>query len=133
MKLISLTCDKCNATLQVNPELKRCICQYCGNEMLIDDESIQVHHQMDNAYQTGYQMEMGRQQAYVDIQNRAIFQQQQQQAAFNKVQTQKKKRRIILGIIGVCAIGVLFLYKPVVAVGIAIVVGVVISNLLKRQ
>lgn len=42
MKLIDLTCSKCGATLQVNPELSKCICQYCGNEMLIDNE-VQHH------------------------------------------------------------------------------------------
>ena len=45
MKLIDLTCSKCGATLQVNPDLKKCMCQYCGNEMLIDDETI--HHNLN--------------------------------------------------------------------------------------
>ena len=59
MKLIDLTCSKCGATLQVNPDLKKCMCQYCGNEMLIDDEV--VHIQLDNGSNFGYQQEMGRQ------------------------------------------------------------------------
>lgn len=129
MKLISLTCDKCNATLQVNSELKRCICQYCGNEMLIDDETIQVHHQMDNAYQTGYQMEMGRQQAAVDMQNRALYMQQQQQMAMEQAQKQRKKKRIILGCVGVGGTIILFMYQPVIAVGVALVGAFIYSKI----
>lgn len=59
MKLIDLTCSKCGATLQVNSDLKKCMCQYCGNEMLIDDEV--VHIQIGNGSNFGYQQEMGRQ------------------------------------------------------------------------
>lgn len=61
MKLIDLTCSKCGAQLKVNPELSKCMCQYCGNEMLIDQEII--HHKIDNAFDFGYQAEMGRQSA----------------------------------------------------------------------
>lgn len=67
MKLIDLTCSKCGATLQVNPELSKCMCQYCGNEMLVDDET--VHHQVDNGFEIGYQAELGRQQAIQDLVN----------------------------------------------------------------
>lgn len=61
MKLIDLTCNKCGAQLKANADLKKCSCNYCGNEMLIDDEVI--HHQIDNAFDAGYQAEIGRQQA----------------------------------------------------------------------
>lgn len=61
MKLIDLTCSKCRATLQVNQDLRKCMCQYCGNEMLIDDEI--VHHRLDNGFDFGYQAELGRIQA----------------------------------------------------------------------
>ena len=60
MKLIDLTCSKCGATLQINPELSKCMCQYCGNEMLIDNEV--QHHSLDNGFEFGYQAEMGKQQ-----------------------------------------------------------------------
>ena len=36
MKLITLTCPKCGAQMEVNPELEAIICNYCGNKMLID-------------------------------------------------------------------------------------------------
>lgn len=59
MKLIDLTCSKCGATLQVNSDLKKCMCQYCGNEMLIDDETI--HYKLDNGFEFGYQSQLGKQ------------------------------------------------------------------------
>lgn len=74
MKLIDLTCSKCGATLQVNPELTKCMCQYCGNEILIDNEV--QHHSLDNGFEFGYQAEMGRQQAQQEMQRQAIIQQQ---------------------------------------------------------
>lgn len=58
MKLIDLTCNKCGAQLKVNAELSKCMCQYCGNEMLIDQEII--HHKIDNAFDAGYQSELGK-------------------------------------------------------------------------
>ncbi len=61
MKLIDLNCSKCGAQLKVNADLKKCMCQYCGNEMLIDDEVI--HHQIDNGQDFGYQAQLGKQQA----------------------------------------------------------------------
>ena len=61
LRIIDLTCNKCGAQLKANADLKKCSCNYCGNEMLIDDEVI--HHQIDNAFDAGYQAEIGRQQA----------------------------------------------------------------------
>ena len=40
MKLITLTCPKCGAQMEVNPELEAIICNYCGNKMLIDREVV---------------------------------------------------------------------------------------------
>lgn len=72
MKLIDLTCSKCGASLQVNPELTKCMCQYCGNEMLIDNEV--QHHSLDNGFEFGYQAEMGRQQAQQEMHdNKPLF------------------------------------------------------------
>lgn len=65
MKLIDLTCSNCGALLQVNSELTKCICNYCGKEILIDQEV--QHHKIDNAYEAGYLAEMGRQKALQDI------------------------------------------------------------------
>lgn len=65
MKMIDLSCTKCGATLQINPELSKCICQYCGNEMLIDEEIQQS--EITNGFDLGYQAELGRQKAMADI------------------------------------------------------------------
>ena len=64
MNLISLVCTNCGAKLDVNSELKRCICQYCGNEMPIDNGVQRYEHTMTNGFDFGYQQELGRQQAY---------------------------------------------------------------------
>lgn len=84
MKLIDLTCNKCGAELKVNADLKKCMCQYCGNEMLIDDEVI--HHQIDNAYEAGYQAEMGRQQAVVNYHRKA------EQEFWDNIRESERKR-----------------------------------------
>ena len=58
MKLIDLTCSSCGATMKINPQIKKCICNYCGKEMLVDDE-IQKH-ELVNGFQYGYDLEKGR-------------------------------------------------------------------------
>lgn len=34
MRMIEIKCDKCGAMIQVNAELPKCMCQYCGNEIV---------------------------------------------------------------------------------------------------
>ena len=65
MKLVSMTCPSCGANIQVDTEKKLCFCMYCGAQVLIDDEK---HHVVyDNAEESGYQFEIGRQKAQEDI------------------------------------------------------------------
>lgn len=64
MKLIDLKCPNCGAKLQVNSELKKASCNYCGQEFVIDDEV--QHIQYDNAEQAGYDFEKGRQRAQAE-------------------------------------------------------------------
>lgn len=90
MKLIDLQC-KCGATLKVNAELNRCMCQYCGNEMLIDHEVQQHNVNFQNGYNFGYEQEMGRQQAIRDAQARAQWEQQQRLIQSQKLYEKKKK------------------------------------------
>lgn len=82
MKLIDLTCSKCGATLQVNPELTKCMCQYCGNEMLIDNEV--QHHSLDNGFEFGYQAELGRIHARQDFIKEQKERERQEQIAKQK-------------------------------------------------
>lgn len=42
MKLIKMKCENCGATLDVNKNLDKIICNYCGAEILIDDEATKV-------------------------------------------------------------------------------------------
>ena len=106
MKLIDLTWTKCGAQLQVNGELKKCMCQFCGNEMLIDDET--VHHQIDNAFQAGYEAELGRQQALSDLARQQQQLAQQRMAEQNRMMAEMqakiekgKKRRNKYGLVAV--------------------------------
>lgn len=48
MELIDLTCSKCGAQLKVNKDLKKCICQYCGNEIhLSQDKTVEKKQSTD--------------------------------------------------------------------------------------
>ena len=82
MKLIDMQCTKCGAVLQVNSELSKCMCQFCGNEMLIDQEV--QKHELSNGFDFGYQQELGRQ--------RAIKEMEEQKA---KEEARKKQEEII--------------------------------------
>lgn len=46
MKLIDITCPKCNATMEVDERKKQVTCKYCDNKILIDDEVKKVKHIM---------------------------------------------------------------------------------------
>lgn len=38
MELIDLKCSMCGAQLKVNKDLKKCMCQYCGNEIHLSQD-----------------------------------------------------------------------------------------------
>jgi len=42
MKLIKMKCESCGAILDVNKSLEKITCNYCGEEILIDDEATKV-------------------------------------------------------------------------------------------
>ena len=65
MKLIDLRCSSCGAIMKANPELKKVICNYCGNEMLIDDESRKI--EITNGYDYGYEAEKGKIKAQEEL------------------------------------------------------------------
>ena len=66
MKLIDTTCPKCSANLRVDADMQSAFCEYCGAELLIDDEV--QHLQIDNAESAGYAFEKGRQRAQQEAQ-----------------------------------------------------------------
>ena len=64
MKIINLTCPKCGANLKTTETGGRAFCEYCGAEVILDDEK--VHVQYDNAEEAGYSFEKGRQRAIAE-------------------------------------------------------------------
>ena len=42
MKLIKMKCENCGATLEVNKDLDKINCKFCGAEILIDDEAAEL-------------------------------------------------------------------------------------------
>ena len=61
LKLVDLSCPKCGAALQVNPDLQKYICAYCGSELLVQDEINKSR--ITNGRELGFQQECGRQDA----------------------------------------------------------------------
>lgn len=60
MKLITLSCPKCSAQLQINQELTHAICNYCGYHFLVDDEAQKVDVRIQNPREIGRELEYGR-------------------------------------------------------------------------
>ena len=58
MKLVTLSCPKCSAQLQINEELSHAICNYCGYHFLVDDEAKTI--KLQNPRQMGRELEIGR-------------------------------------------------------------------------
>ena len=65
MKLIDTTCPSCGATLTVDKEKGNVFCQYCGTQLLLDDEVKRVRY--DDAEEAGYLFERGRQRALAEM------------------------------------------------------------------
>lgn len=66
MKIVDTTCKKCGANLHIDAGCKSAFCEYCGAQILIDDEV--QHMQIDNAESAGYEFEKGRQRAQQEAQ-----------------------------------------------------------------
>ena len=92
MKIVSMVCPKCGASLQVDADQKNLTCSYCGNGLYVDDEV--KHVQYDNAEETGYQFEKGRQRAQAEA---TRVQQQTFNMNFGKP---PKKRKTWLWVLG---------------------------------
>lgn len=85
MKIVSMVCPNCGASLQVDADQKNLTCNYCGNCLYVDDEV--KHVQYDNAEETGYQFEKGRQRAQAEALGL-----NQQTARMNPGQPPKKRK-----------------------------------------
>lgn len=70
MRLITMKCPHCASMLNVDADLKKAKCDFCGTTILIDDEATHVHY--DNAEEAGYKFEMGRQRAQAEMMHRQM-------------------------------------------------------------
>lgn len=91
MKLIDTTCPKCGANLRVDADRQSVFCEYCGAEILIDDEV--QHLQIDNAESAGYAFEKGRQRAQNEAQAQRYYAYQSQPAP-------KKNKKMVWWVLG---------------------------------
>ena len=91
MKLIDTTCPKCGADLHIDADRKSAFCEYCGGQVLIDDEV--QHLQIDNAESAGYAFEKGRQRAQNEAQAHSYYSAQPQPAP-------KKNKKIVWWVLG---------------------------------
>ena len=92
MKIVSMVCPNCGASLQVDADQKNLTCSCCGNGLSVDDEV--KHVQYDTAEETGYQFEKGRQRAQAEA---TRVQQQTFNMNFGKP---PKKRKTWLWVLG---------------------------------
>ena len=65
MRLVETKCPTCGAEMSVDADKGQCFCTFCGSKLLIDDQKIHVVY--DNAAQSGYEFEKGRQQAQAEL------------------------------------------------------------------
>ena len=91
MKLIDTTCPKCGANLRVDADRQSAFCEYCGGQILIDDEV--QHLQIDNAESAGYAFEKGRQRAQSEAQAQRYYTAQPQP-------TPKRNKKIVWWVLG---------------------------------
>ena len=91
MKLIDTTCPKCGANLRVDADRQSAFCEYCGAQILIDDEV--QHLQIDNAASAGYAFEKGRQRAQSEAQAQRYYTAQPQL-------TPKRNKKIVWWVLG---------------------------------
>ncbi|MED9970419.1 MAG: zinc ribbon domain-containing protein [Ruminococcus sp.] len=91
MKLVDITCPKCGANLHIDADRKQAFCEYCGAQVIIDDEV--QHLQIDNAESAGYAFEKGRQRAQNEAQAQRYYFAQPQPAP-------KKNKKIVWWVLG---------------------------------
>ena len=71
MRIVDTTCTKCGANLHIDADRKTAFCEYCGAQLLIDDDV--QHLQIDNAESAGYAFEKGRQRAQNEAQAQILY------------------------------------------------------------
>ena len=104
MKLISLKCNNCGSTCEVDKNKEIIFCQYCGNKMIIDHE---IHKtEIINSHDSGYEFEKGRQQYLKEIeekerikrfneQQERLYEEQLEHEAYREIQDRKNRNMSI--------------------------------------
>jgi len=90
VRIVDTTCTKCGANLHIDADRKIAFCEYCGAQLLIDDEV--QHLQIDNAESAGYAFEKGRQRAQNEAQAQRYYYNQPQPAP-----KKEKKKYVLVG------------------------------------
>ena len=91
MRIVDTACTKCGANFHIDADRKTAFCEYCGAQLLIDDEV--QHLQIDNAESAGYAFVKGRQRAQNEAQAKRYYSAQPQPAP-------KKNKKIVWWVIG---------------------------------
>lgn len=91
MRIVDATCTNCGAILHIDADRKTAFCEYCGAQLLIDDEV--QHLQIDNAESAGYAFEKGRQRAQNEAQAQRYYDAQPKP-------TPKKNKKIVWWVLG---------------------------------
>ena len=91
MKLVNTNCPNCGANLQVDEDRTFCYCEYCGSKILIDDDNI--HIEIEDAEQAGYDFERGRQRAQEEYYG-------ERQQAYRTNQETPRRRNTLLWVLG---------------------------------
>ncbi len=67
MKLIAIKCPNCGSKLEFTPNSKTVTCEYCGFDIMVDDEV--KRFKLDDAEQTGYELGKGMQRALLEAED----------------------------------------------------------------
>lgn len=49
MKIVSVKCPECGASLQIEDDRKQAFCSYCGAKVLLENENEYTYHHIDEA------------------------------------------------------------------------------------
>lgn len=97
IKLVSINCPECGATLNIEENRTQAFCTYCGTKVLINNENEHIFRHIDEA---------GIKQAEVD---REIKLKQLELVERKRVSLEKSKKRNIAIALGLAVIGILMI------------------------
>ena len=94
MKIISLKCPECNASLSIEDDRQHCFCKYCGTKIIIDDGSTtHTYRKVDEA-------RIREADVKENIRRRELAIEEKKLEIKENMRRQKVKATIILGVIG---------------------------------